>query len=338
MAAMAAIVAAVGCGEAPTSAEGDATLAPPQVALDAAPAAPWTKQVVPLLAGTVDATATDISDNGMVVGVGYTDFSFGGGRGFRWSQAGGLKPLPVGAAVTTTHVASISDNGRYVAGSVDRTGGTDAARWTINGSQVSFTVLPRCGYARPARARDVNSAGVVVGEVKGNLAVKWLTASSCPVPLSAITDTMSTGRAINDIASIVGPSRTPPTNYLLTRCFAGDCWARINPLPGDVQLFATDVNDANLVVGRSVGWSKTRVFTWTLGTGTVVLSNVSPLNDPVVSDKGRVVWATTGLTALTTVGGTTTALALRPYGVNNCGDIVGRESQRAVRYQKFPCD
>ena len=336
---VAAVLFAAACVDTPPSAPGDVARLTDVLEEGAGTAATWNKLVLPLLPGTIDATARDISNGGTIVGAAYTGFGFAGGIPYRWTAGAGISALPTGPSATNGVAEGISDDGRFVAGAIFPLGGLEAVRWQLNGSTATLVVLPRCSFSPWAEAVGVNNAGVVVGRVAPGIGVKWPTPTSCPVPLVALGDTLWLASAINDVGSISGSGKAGPRDYLFTKCFfPAGCWSFIDPVPGDLNVTVTDVNDGNRVVGTSFGPAGVQAFTWKSPAGTVNLGPAHGNVGPAISDKGRIVWTTPGLTGQTKLGPTTISLALQPYGVNNCGDIVGRENSRAVRYKKTSCD
>jgi uncharacterized membrane protein len=98
------------------------------------------------------------ADGTVVVGFGYSSFSpFGGGfppNAFRWTQAGGMVPLPFSNAL------GVNADGTVVVGFVMPVGGTPTAvRWTQFGGVASLGFLTGGTFSQ---AQAVNADGTVV--------------------------------------------------------------------------------------------------------------------------------------------------------------------------------
>jgi uncharacterized membrane protein len=289
--------------------------------------------VVGTLPGNTHSQGWDVSDNGIVVGETVTLPNGTAVKPFYWSQAAGIRQLPLPVGATAGRAYAISDNGLYATGSVTHTGGlTVPVRWSIAGPTV--TILQRCGGSLIGTGTAVNDAGVVVGNT-GSVAASWASARSCQSSIVVQGTMMTQARGINDLGTVVGLGFQPIRGFYQSSTLAG----KLLPLTGDSWSEGHAVNDVHLVVGRSWRSGVYTAVSWSnLGQPTVVLGTLHSAGNVAISDQGRAVWGTPSGTALTRKGTNTVGLNLFPRGINACGDIAGTESGLAVLYKKRYCD
>ena len=98
--------------------------------------------------------------------------------GFRWTAAGGLKPLPLPTGVSRGFASGVSADGSVVVGSF---AGGEAGRWSGDGTFFSLGTLPGLGqYGSHATA--VNADGsIVVGWANGHQRRQRMARAAVPV-------------------------------------------------------------------------------------------------------------------------------------------------------------
>ena len=216
-----------------------------------------------------------VSDNGIATGR-----SLGtGSRAYRWTETGGLEPLPNLAAPVRNFNAG---NGVNIHGVVVGTGATTAFGsdplpliWT-NGT-VNQLVLP-LGHSL-GRANDINNLGVAVGSVgsgvnefgviyDGDTATIITTAT----PGGA---TLRTAFSINDSGRIVGFGIDPNNaarNVGFVYDIASGTAFEVGALPGLNGALAFDVSNAGHVVGATMlNQGSGMPFIWTDAGGMVAI-------------------------------------------------------------------
>jgi hypothetical protein len=326
-----------GCGDPPTTpAAGEASNRSPGTPTPAPgfPQPPlWSKQVLGALPGKTASRARDISDDGVVVGESMTGSSGTDALPFYWRQWHGIQPLPFTNGVTAGRALAISDDGRFVTGTMTRNGIVVPARWNLYlfGAGVGYL----CGD-RGGSGMGVNDRFEIVGACDG--AATFWTASPPPpdeIPVVVLGTTMAQGLGLNNNGTIVGYGFQPRKGFYRSHTLGGT----LLPLPADTWSEAHAVNNGELVVGKSWGSGAFTAVYWSyLGRPSVALGAMHPYGTVAISNKARVVWGTPSGGGTTRRGTTTHALALFPFGVNTCGDIVGMEGGLAVLYKKSTCD
>jgi probable HAF family extracellular repeat protein len=327
-------VAIVSCGDPPSAPEPQATpradIGPAPCLSPCATMVAWEVTTLVPFPGAAWAIASDINDNGVVVGSGQT--ASGDHRGFRYANyvAVGLALGPgddenaASAINASGHIAGYSYNSPY-----------EAARWT---TPSSITMLGRLEYAGETVARDIGASGMVVGYGKVSLryrAFRWTSANGMQNLSPLINPNMSSfANGVNASNEIVGYEDYP------MRAVRWDALGNATPFSGfgGGASKAWDINDAGMIVGWS-DWSGSsgRYFTWTSGTGLVSLGVDGDYTmELAISNAGRVAGTTryqgydraftklassVGYTRLPFPSGAYTES--RATGVNTCGTVVG---------------
>ena len=187
-----------------------------------------------------DATAYDVNERGVVVGVRYVD---GGMRAFRWQRGRPLVELGPGIA-----------HGVNDAGTVVGSSGGQAVRWERDG-----TTVPLASGWVASEATDVDSRGTVVGNAvlpdgsarafvrrAGSAEVELL-----PAPPGHEGDSLSAA-AINERGTIVGAIQVhegePSSVGVVWR--GRDHRPTVLPGTGDTA-YVGDVNDRGVIVGAT---------------------------------------------------------------------------------------
>jgi len=204
-----------------------------------------------------------VSTNGIATGrsLGATS------QAFRWTEAGGLEPLPnlpgrdfgVGNGVNTAGlVVGTGSQTAFGAGPLP-------LMWTAN----IVAQLPLPAGQSLGRANDVNDAGVAVGSAgggSGQVAVIYGETSEVISQTTDIGASMTTAFSINNAGRIVGPG-TDPANAARNVGFVYDSTTNfafeVGALPGANGAIAFDVSEAGHVVGSSMQFQGSgRPFIW----------------------------------------------------------------------------
>ena len=189
------------------------------------------------------------------------------GQAFRWTEAGGLEPLP-NLPGRDFNVGNGVNGAGLVVGTASQTAfgsGPLPVVWTAN--TVAQLQLP-AGQSL-GRANDVNDAGVAVGSAGGgSLEVAVLYGETSEV-ITATTDLgarMTTAFSLNNAGRVVGPG-TDPANAARNVGFVYDSTTNfafeVGALPGANGAIAFDVSEAGHVVGSSMQFQGSgRPFIW----------------------------------------------------------------------------
>ena len=297
----------------------------------------WTKQILGTLPGTSFPTATDVSDNGTIVG-GAQKTSNGHVVPFVWTASGGMKRLPVPGGLIDGYANAVSDNGTYAVGQayvlVQGSYVPVPLLWDLAGPTVRQFITHCTGSSVVAGYADgINNVGTAVGHVGGaqsGSAVFWTNTTSCPagIPLTTLS---SVATGINNAGDIVGDLGNGSSGFFYN--YHSPVQAYL--LTGGA---ATAINNGGKAVGNGSFHCQGNAVSWNAGA-----HNAKPLGAQsscgvAISDKGRTVWTASSGPAMTLYKGTLKSLPLLPFGVNLCGDIVGYEGADAVLYKKVTCD
>ncbi len=144
-----------------------------------------------------------------------------------------------------TTVNGINNNGQAVGFSTDASNNFTNF---IRNADGSFTTLTFNGSAA-AMANGINSSGQVVG-MTGNDAFLLDSNSSTPTILPAVNGgaTSESAFGINNSGTIVG-QYTDANGDMHGFVYANGHFTILNPVPGDMQVFAQGINNNGLVVG-----------------------------------------------------------------------------------------
>jgi probable HAF family extracellular repeat protein len=161
----------------------------------------WTPDGIPhdIDPGGVESRALAVNDSGKVVG---TTWREGKRRAFLWTQANGMQLLPVGG--DSSSALAINTRGEVV-GSFTEWSRARAFIWSPRTglTDLGTTILP--GYGHMSKARDINDAGMVVGEFGWHAGAAAWTVRSGPRPLEA--PNTGTAAAVNRHGVAVGNRR-----------------------------------------------------------------------------------------------------------------------------------
>lgn len=149
--------------------------------------------------GGQESRALAVNDSGNVVG---TTWREGKRRAFLWTQAAGMQLLPVGG--DSSSALAINTRGEVV-GSFTEWSSAHAFLWSPRTGlrDLGATSLP--GYGRMSKARDINDAGMVVGEFGWNNGAAAWTVRSGTRPLE--DPNIGTVTAVNRHGVAVGHHR-----------------------------------------------------------------------------------------------------------------------------------
>jgi uncharacterized membrane protein len=212
-------------------------------------------------------------------------------------------PMPGGSIAR-----AIGDGGHVIGTSTWRTGAT-ASRGFIwrAGTMTRLPILDDAATAthmlypsRGSYVRDVNTAGVVVGESDGvtrSGAVMWPAGGAEPVLLSALTPPSATeAHAINDSGVIVGNDFDAAGRYRAVRWVSG---AIEDIDPAGTDSFASDINAMGMILGHRgrmtrthQGWIYLPAPAYGLSAGVHLLNEledvVFPLTPHAINDAGQI--------------------------------------------------
>ncbi len=252
-------------------------------------------QVIPLGMG-----ALAINDAGQVAGSGHVWTPVSPG-----ATTGTLQPLPVTAGGTQARAYGINENGVAVGLLKNGAGYNRAIVWTPDGLG-GFAATDLVPSALYAWAYDISDAGHITGSVQNAAAAQTRAFRWTPSAPGATTGTLqdlgtlggtrSDGHAVNSHGAVVGTSLMPDGRSRAFIWTPASGMVSLGLLPGALDSYALDINEAGQVAGHSGG----RAFLWT---------PASP-------------GATTGtLRDLGVIGYTGATYA---QGLNDAGDVVGR--------------
>ena len=232
-------------------------------------------------------------DGSVVVGV---SGSFSVSQAFRWTESGGMSPLPVDF-FASTFATDISENGLVITGIIGNSGGV---RWTqsegmtavpgggayglsydgsvIVGNAYRWTNATGSVPLPLSLAKGVSADGSVIAGSFGNTAARWTEATG-RMSLGALPATNLESFA-NEISAdgsvIVGRSNTGTANDVVAfRWTQSGGMVGLGDLPGgSVRSIAYDVSaDGSVVVGTSDSGIPDS-FVWTAASGMLNLRDV----------------------------------------------------------------
>ena len=188
-------------------------------------------------------------------------------QAFRWTEGGGLEPLPNLAGRDFAAGNGVNGAG-VVVGTASLTSfgsGALPVIWTAN--TVQQLPLPN-GFA-VGRGNDINDDGIAVGSVGGGISESAVIYGETTEIISASTGggaTMTTAFSINNAGRVVGPGTDPANaarNVGLVYDSALDSIFEVGALPGANGAIAFGVSEAGHVVGASMqNQGSGRPFIW----------------------------------------------------------------------------
>jgi probable HAF family extracellular repeat protein len=219
-------------------------------------------------------SATDVNDAGVVVGASETGSTAPNTPvrlAFRWTQGGGMVPLPVPAGTRISEADAINASGQIVGHFQPASGPIRAAMW--NGETfIDLGVLPG---AVDSRAWGINSAAVVVGtspnEFPAVRAFRW-TQSGGMTQLPAIPGSPpggfpSAAYGVNDAGDVVGDmALTAQSNPAIL--WRGQAPYPLPRLTATLEIaVARAINNVGQIAGSvQPATGPTRAVLWTLPT------------------------------------------------------------------------
>lgn len=188
-------------------------------------------------------------------------------RAFRWTEGGGLEPLPNLPGRDFCVGNGVNANGIVVGTGAQTSFGSGAlpVLWTTN--TVQQLPLP-VGFV-VGRANDINDAGLAVGSAGGGVgesAVMYGEAAEVITQMTELGARMTAAFSVNNAGRIVGPG-TDPANAarnvgMVFDSSTGDAF-EVGALPGANGALAFDVSEAGHVVGSSMmNQGSGRPFIW----------------------------------------------------------------------------
>ena len=320
------------------------------VAHDVSAAATWTETLLPLPKGAETSNASDVNDNGVVVGS-VTIAGMSGSHAVRWKN-GHPKYLDEPPDPTLSTIPNaVNNSGMAVGFRTPGVGEPEAVFWKRNGKVTILAGLPG-GFADVAYG--VNDAGVIVGQSQ-NRAARWVdgVVEDLHPPgyaKSRATDINAAGDIVGWVEYITGEHRA----YIW---HADGSQEELGVLVGDVHSEATGVNDGANVVGSSGDLVSTSLaFLWTDAAGIVdALLGISETHGTDISGSGRIVGyrefvvnnqlRAVALTRHNNVLDTlpnSQGVTARAHAVNLCGTVAGTvetsAGNRAVVWKQQTCD
>jgi probable HAF family extracellular repeat protein len=248
---------------------------------------------LPGLPGATYGEATDINDDGVIVG-NITSANAPGlsTRPVRWVD-GEVLALPV-AGADTTIAMGINDAGDIVGYAFGQSG-VRAVRW----SNCDITELP-LGDAVGGAAEDINDAGQVVGWVETSddrySAAMW-NGDALTLLGTLPGSEMSFASAINTSGQVVGSSGAADGSNAHAVLWEDENITELAPPLGYAGAAATDINDNGQVVGyvNMPTEGQTRAVMWNGGVATVLASDGESSSASGINDRGQVVGFVTTL-------------------------------------------
>ncbi|MEV6108987.1 S8 family serine peptidase [Streptomyces sp. NPDC051940] len=206
------------------------------------------------------ATVFGLDDNGRIVGSKQVESRT---RPITWTAQSGVTQLDNGGG-TSGYAIGTSDDSAYAVGQLGGlTGGTRGGVWDADGT---LTVLPLPAWEAYSfdRAFAVNDSGTVVGNATGyvpdpatgrtiqvNEAFRWTKDGGfTKLPHLTGTRTLTEPLAVNDAGVVVGHSSKGGARRAVKWDTDGTV-TDLGTLPGMVDSYAHDVNDAGEIVGTS---------------------------------------------------------------------------------------
>lgn len=235
-----------------------------------------THTLVPLAAGP----ATDVNDNGLVVGKWDGP---GGSRGYTWTATTGLQPITTDPTVIDRFPCvnpKLNNNGTIV-GQASATS-CGVAPFGAASYSPSLGLILALSNDVSQQARAINSSDVVVGLYRGNDSTGFIWyPNSNPQPIAGSVDAYD----INDSGSVVGMCLG--CSSLGLRAYLWTSAGGMTQLPGVDKVIgyseALAINESNVVVGRYIG-DQNGIFSWSPATGTTDLGVPVPGAVPETAD------------------------------------------------------
>jgi probable HAF family extracellular repeat protein len=197
------------------------------------------------LTGFRSALAKGINQSGTVVGFAMTA-SFGQSRAFKWTAAGGMKPLP-GLGGLGSIALAINAGGTAVGWAATASDAIHAVKWLPGGAIVDINP-PGAGFSQ---ANAINDVGDIVGTAfiapNREHAYLWRH-DGVQIDLGTLGGPLSFANGVNDALVVVGVSDRPfPQPPIAFRWTAGNGMRPLTKWGGSSEALA--VSD----LGRSVG-------------------------------------------------------------------------------------
>ncbi len=214
-------------------------------------------------AGDFGSQGFRVSNNGIATGRSLGSIA----QAYRWTESGGLEPLPNLPGRDFSAGNGVNSNG-VVAGTAAQTSfgsGPLPVLWTANTVQE----LPMPSGFAAGRANDINDLGVAVGSVGGGIQEIAVIYGETTEIISQATPTGATIRtafSINNNGRIVGfgidPNNAARNVGFVFDSATGDAF-EVGALPGANGALAFDVSEAGHVVGSSMqNQGSGRPFIW----------------------------------------------------------------------------
>ncbi len=265
--------------------------------------------------------ATDVNDAGTVVG--WSEDATGQRRPFRWTDAGGMRPLEVLPGDASGEALRILATGQMLGTSTSPTGRIRVVRWGATGRISALPIAPprETGTLAPA---DFNSRGEVVGSAFGNLQHGWYwSRATGTIDLrDAVPSCLENAAAgINETGTVAG-GYCASTGWLHAFTWRRGGGYRDLGIIGEDSArgnaTATDINAAGTVAGwmDPTGNSSTAPFLWNAATGFTFL--------PTAAGPGGFAYTTALADNGTAVGGGT-------FGADGFGAMAWPNAQTMIR-------
>lgn len=233
-----------------------------------------------LSGGLFDSRAFGVSEDGSVV-VGYSASAASAGEAFRWTRAGGMKPLDnIPEGVVMGPARDVSADGRVVAARVINGSQSEAVRWTAGVGIESLGDLP--GGETYSLASGVSADGsVVVGQsssANGTEPFRWTAAGGMKGlgGLSATPYQLIDPPAVSaDGSIVVGGTRSTVGSRQAFVWTTGSAMFGIGFLNAEAGISHAGAVSANGSVVVGLSWSSGyEAMRWSSGTGMVGLGDL----------------------------------------------------------------
>lgn len=214
-----------------------------------------------LLAGTDESFATDINNNGEVVGVARRLDQSLPARAVLWRP--GARPIDLRVRGAVFPTLKNNDAGQVAGTTTGENGFEQAFSWTKSGGPV-----PLCGKGiRFSDARDINAKGQIAGLLGRREFTGYLWSPGCS--LSEFVGDGPVPFALNDNGTIVGVKQALDRAFVWTRARGA---VNLGTFAGGSYSIAWDVNLREQVVGEAGTQESARAFLWTRRGGLVDLN------------------------------------------------------------------
>ncbi len=230
-------------------------------------------------ANTNSTRAEALNESGEVA-VGGTSSSPAGNTGFRWSEAGGLDPLPLLPAGTPPQrPTDINEAGRIAGGTRDGFDRFRAVVWETDGSITSVGSTPVAGGASIARAINDNDQ-VIVEYLPDGFGVPGTASLIDPLVGEISIGDLAGGpvgtriNALSNSGVAVGASEDAAGTQAVRWSISDGLQALPGLAGGSEFSFAFDVNEAGRIVGVSDGINGSRAVMWDPVLGLVELGDL----------------------------------------------------------------